>query len=62
MQASSILSPAIAVGLATSRLPPLQDTPPIATAGLLQMLIFDMDKYSQPITGDQFLTWSDFDI
>jgi hypothetical protein len=25
-------------------------------------LIFDMDKYGQPITGDQFLTWRDFDI
>jgi hypothetical protein len=40
MQASSILSRAIAIGLATSRLPPLQDTPPITMADLLQAVDF----------------------
>jgi hypothetical protein len=36
MQASSILSWAIRVDLATSRFPPFQDTPPITTVDLLQ--------------------------
>jgi hypothetical protein len=40
MQMSSILSQAIVVGLATSRLPPLQDTPPITTVDLLQVVDF----------------------
>jgi hypothetical protein len=40
MQVSSILSSAIAVGLATSQLPPLQNTPPITTADLLQAVNF----------------------
>jgi hypothetical protein len=40
MQVSSILSRAIAVGLTTSRLPPLQDTPPITTTDLLQAIGF----------------------
>jgi hypothetical protein len=35
MQASSILSWVIVVGLATSWLPPLQDAPPITTIDLL---------------------------
>jgi hypothetical protein len=40
MQASSILNQAVAIGLATSRLPPLQDTPPITIADLLQVVGF----------------------
>jgi hypothetical protein len=40
MQVSSILSRVIAIGLATSRLPPLQDTPPITMADLLQTIDF----------------------
>jgi len=40
MQASSILSQAIIVGLITSQLPPLQDTPPITTVNLLQAVNF----------------------
>jgi hypothetical protein len=40
MQVSSILSRAVVVGLATSRLPPLQNTPPITTADLLQTIGF----------------------
>ncbi len=40
MQASFILSRAIIVGLATSRLPSLQDTPPITMANLLQAVGF----------------------
>jgi hypothetical protein len=36
MQASSILSWAAAVGLATSQLPPLQNAPPITATNLLQ--------------------------
>jgi hypothetical protein len=38
MQASSIWSQAIARGLATSRLPPLQDTTPIVMVDLLQAI------------------------
>jgi hypothetical protein len=38
MQAFSILNWAIAIGLATSQLPPLQDTLPITTADLLQAI------------------------
>jgi hypothetical protein len=40
MQVSSILSRAIAISLATSQLPPLQDTPPITTVDLLQVVNF----------------------
>jgi hypothetical protein len=40
MQASSILSRAVAVGLATSQLPPLQDTPPTTMIDLLQAIDF----------------------
>jgi hypothetical protein len=40
MQVSSILSQAVAIGLATSRLPPVQDTPPITTTDLLQAIGF----------------------
>ncbi len=36
MQASSILSWVVAINLTTSRLPPLQDTPPITMVDLLQ--------------------------
>jgi hypothetical protein len=36
MQASSILSWAVAVGLATFQIPPLQNAPPITTTNLLQ--------------------------
>jgi hypothetical protein len=60
--ASSILIQVIAVGLAPSRLRPLQDTPPSPRLAYCRRLIFDMDKYGQPITGDQSLTWRDFDI
>jgi hypothetical protein len=60
LQPSSILSQAVAVGLATFQLSPLQDTPPISTTDLLQMvgflygkirptyykrLVFGMDKF-----------------
>jgi hypothetical protein len=38
MQASSILSQAMMVGLSTSRLSPLQDPPPIDTIDLLQVI------------------------
>ncbi len=40
MQVSSILSRVVAVGLTTSQLPPLQSTPPITTADLLQAIGF----------------------
>jgi hypothetical protein len=40
LQASSILSQAIAVGLATSKLPPIEDTFPISTIDLLQAVGF----------------------
>ncbi len=40
MQAFSILSPTIAVGLAISQPPPLQNTPPITTADFLQAIDF----------------------
>jgi hypothetical protein len=40
MQVSSILSQAIAVDLFTSRLPPLQDAPPITMIDLLQVVTF----------------------
>ncbi len=40
MQAFSILSQAIAMDLATSQLPPLQNTPPITTTNLLQGVDF----------------------
>jgi hypothetical protein len=40
MQVSSILSRTVAIGLATSKLPPLQDTPPITTVNLLQAIGF----------------------
>jgi hypothetical protein len=38
VQTSSILSQAIAIGLVTSQLPPLQDIAPIATIDLLQTI------------------------
>jgi hypothetical protein len=40
MQASSILNQAIAISLVTSRLPPLQGTPPITITDLLQVVNF----------------------
>jgi hypothetical protein len=40
MQTFSILNQAITIGLATSRLPPLQNTPPITTTNLLQAIDF----------------------
>jgi hypothetical protein len=40
IQVSSILNRAIVVGLATSQLPPLQNTPPINMADLLQAIDF----------------------
>jgi hypothetical protein len=40
MQVSSILNRVIAIGLATSQLPPLQNTPPITTVDLLQVISF----------------------
>ncbi len=40
MQASSILSRMVAMGLVTSQLPPLQNTPPITVANLLQAIGF----------------------
>ncbi len=38
LQASSISSRAVVVGLTSSRLPPLQDTSPISTIDLLQVI------------------------
>jgi hypothetical protein len=38
MQASSIFSQAMVVGLITSQLPPLYDTTPVATTNLLQVV------------------------
>jgi hypothetical protein len=40
MQVSSILSQAVALGLTTFQFPPLQNTPPITTADLLQVVGF----------------------
>jgi hypothetical protein len=40
MQASSILSRVVVVGLVISQLPPLQDTLPITTSNLLQVVGF----------------------
>jgi hypothetical protein len=40
MQAFSILGQAIAIGLVTSWIPPLQNTPPITTVNLLQAVDF----------------------
>jgi hypothetical protein len=40
MEMSSILRRTIAVGLVTSRLPPLQGTPPITTVDVLQVVDF----------------------
>jgi hypothetical protein len=40
MQVSFILSRVVTISLATSRLPPLQDTPPITTTDLLQAIGF----------------------
>ncbi len=40
LQASSILSWKVAIGLTISRLPPLQDTSPISTTNLLQVVGF----------------------
>jgi len=62
MQASSILSWAIVVGLVTSWLSFLYDTPPNITIDLLQAIDFWYGEihpthYSWPITNDQFLTW-----
>jgi hypothetical protein len=50
MQMSSILSCAVVLGLTISRFSSLQNTPPITTANLLQVSIFDMEKYGQPTT------------
>ncbi len=47
MQASSILSWVIVVSLATSQLPPLDDTTP---------------HHGQPITGGWLLRWRDYYI
>jgi len=75
LQTSSILNWTTTVGLTTSRLPPLQDTPPITMANLLQaigfwhrkiqstyykLLVFDIEKYNQPTTSYWFLTKRDF--
>jgi hypothetical protein len=40
MQASSILNRAVVVDVATSQLPSLQNTPPITTVDLLQVVDF----------------------
>jgi hypothetical protein len=40
MQASSILSRVVAIGLATFRLPPFQDTPSLTMIDLLQVVGF----------------------
>ncbi len=40
MQASSILNQVVAVALVTSRLPPLQNTPPITIIDQLQAINF----------------------
>ncbi len=54
MQTFSILSWAVTIGLATSQLPPLHDTPPIT------MCQFFTYKFGQPIVGSQLRTWKDF--
>jgi hypothetical protein len=61
-KASSILSWAIVVGLATSWLSSLYDTPPNTTIDLLQAIYFRYEEihpthYNWPTTNDQFLTW-----
>jgi hypothetical protein len=49
MQMSSILSQAITTGLVISWLPPLQDTPPITTADLLQAVdLWHVDMANLP--------------
>jgi hypothetical protein len=45
LQASSILSGVVAIGLITSQLPPFQDTSLISMINLLQAIGFDMEKY-----------------
>jgi hypothetical protein len=40
LQTSSILSQAVAIGLATSQLPPIHDTSPISMTNLLQTASF----------------------
>jgi hypothetical protein len=46
MQASSILCSLVIIGLVISRLPPLQDTPPITTTNLLQVIDLTSSKFS----------------
>jgi hypothetical protein len=48
------------MGLATSQLPPLQDTLSITIANLLQAVDFMTYKYGQPNTSDWLWTWRDF--
>ncbi len=61
MQASFILSWAIAIGLATSWLSPLHDTPPITTANLLQAINFwHINTADLPTTGGRLWTWRAF--
>jgi len=55
LQASSILSWAIDVGLTTSWLPPHQNTPPISTTNLLQAIDFWYEKNTtKPTTSNRF--------
>jgi hypothetical protein len=60
MQASSILSWAVVIGLATSWLSPLQDTPPITIAGLLQVVDFWHGKIKLTYSKWSILTWRKF--
>jgi hypothetical protein len=60
MQASFILSWAIIIGLTTSWLPPLQNTPPITVTDLLQCRRFLTYKYGRPSTSGRLWTWRDF--
>jgi hypothetical protein len=62
MQASSSLSWAVVGGLPISRLLPLQDTPPITTTNLLQVIDFWHGEIWVTPTRNRFLTWKDFDI
>jgi len=45
MQASSILSQAIAIGLTTSHLPPFQDTPPLTQLIYYKLLVVEMESF-----------------
>ncbi len=68
MQMSSILNWVVAIGLVISWLPPLQNTPPITTSDLLQVIGFwhiNMTSFPQAVDyrhGDIFtptLSWFD---